>query len=74
MDAEMRQQVEVQKAFFRQYPERRSCRDKRDAVLMPEIKRVYKENYSVDGVRKVWRQLKREGVSVARCEERQLSG
>jgi putative transposase len=51
----------------RKYPERRSCRDKRDAALIPEILRVYEENYSVYGVRKVWWQLKREGVSVARC-------
>ena len=32
-----------------------------------EIQRVYDENYSVYGVRKVWRQLLREGFSVARC-------
>ncbi|WP_439214260.1 IS3 family transposase [Duffyella gerundensis] len=51
----------------RECPERRSSRDKRDAVLIPEIQRVYEENYSVYGVRKVWRQLKREGVGVARC-------
>lgn len=49
------------------HPERRSCRDKRDAMLIPEIQRVYGENYSVYCVRKVWRQLKREGVGVARC-------
>lgn len=51
----------------RKSPERRSCRDKRDAMLIPEIQRVYEENYSVYGVRKVWRQLKREGVGAARC-------
>uniref|UniRef100_UPI000ABFC5EA IS3 family transposase n=1 Tax=Pantoea brenneri TaxID=472694 RepID=UPI000ABFC5EA len=51
----------------RKCPERRSSRDKRDAVLIPEIQRVYEENYSVYCVRKVWRQLKREGVGVARC-------
>ncbi|MEL6058794.1 IS3 family transposase [Escherichia coli] len=51
----------------RKCPERRSSRDKRDAVLIPEIQRVYEENYSVYGVRKVWRQLKREGVGVASC-------
>lgn len=45
------------------HPERRSS----DAMLIPEIQRVYEENYSVYGVRKVWRQLKREGVGVARC-------
>ncbi|MEN4771355.1 IS3 family transposase [Duffyella gerundensis] len=51
----------------RKCPERRSSRDKCDAVLIPEIQRVYEEKYSVYGVRKVWRQLKREGVGVARC-------
>ncbi|MNJ67199.1 hypothetical protein D3C77_633510 [compost metagenome] len=36
-------------------------------MLIPEIQRVYEENYSVYGVRKIWRQLKREGICVARC-------
>ncbi|MHB9348927.1 IS3 family transposase, partial [Enterobacter vonholyi] len=39
----------------------------RDDQLKVEIQRVYDENYSVYGVRKVWRQLQREGFSVARC-------
>ncbi len=39
----------------------------RDASLMPEIQRVFDENFQVYGVRKVWRQLKREGEDVARC-------
>ncbi|ELD8112348.1 IS3 family transposase, partial [Salmonella enterica subsp. enterica serovar Benin] len=39
----------------------------RDDLLKPEIQRVYDENHSVYGVRKVWRQLLREGISVARC-------
>jgi hypothetical protein len=38
----------------RKSPERRSCRDRRDAGLIPEIQRVYEENHSVYGVRKVW--------------------
>ena len=33
----------------------------------PEIRRVFDENFEVYGVRKVWRQLRREGVDVARC-------
>lgn len=45
----------------------RSQRVQRDDLLKPEIQRVYDENYSVYGVRKVWRQLLREGISVARC-------
>ena len=36
-------------------------------ALMPEIARVFEENFEVYGVRKVWRQLRREGQDVARC-------
>lgn len=50
-----------------QHPEKRSQRDRRDDLLKQEIQRVYDENFSVYGVRKVWRQLQREGFSVARC-------
>jgi len=39
----------------------------RDRVLMPNIQRVWEENFRVYGVRKVWRQLAREGFTVARC-------
>jgi putative transposase len=49
------------------YPEKRSQRVQRDDLLKSEIQRVYNENHSVYGVRKVWRQLLREGISVARC-------
>lgn len=52
---------------YRQHPEKRSQRDHRDDQLKPEIQRVYDENYSVYGIRKVWRHLQREGFSVARC-------
>ena len=48
-------------------PERLSDRAKRDAELRPEIQRVFEENWRVYGVRKVWRQLGREGFDVARC-------
>ncbi|EMP4205475.1 IS3 family transposase [Klebsiella variicola] len=51
----------------RQRPDRRSQRAQRDDLLKPEIQRVYDENHSVYGVRKVWRQLLREGIRVARC-------
>jgi transposase InsO family protein len=44
-----------------------SDRAKRDAELRPEIRRVFEANWRVYGVRKVWRQLGREGVDVARC-------
>jgi transposase InsO family protein len=48
-------------------PGRRSARAKRDDELRPEIDRVYRENFSVYGPRKVWRQMRREGFVVARC-------
>jgi len=48
-------------------PDRRSPRAKRDDGLKLEIQRVWDDNFRVYGVRKVWRQLKREGFDVARC-------
>ena len=44
-----------------------SDRRLRDESLKPEIERVHKDNYGVYGVRKVWKQLNREGIPVARC-------
>jgi putative transposase len=49
-----------------------SARKQRDAVLRPEIQRVWDENYKVYGVRKAWHQLKREGYDVARCTVERL--
>lgn len=48
-------------------PSRAPARVQRDAALRPEIERVWQDNFQVYGVRKVWRQLTREGVCVARC-------
>ena len=48
-------------------PARLSDRAKRDEELRPHIQRVSDANWRVYGVRKVWRQLRREGVDVARC-------
>ncbi|MEC9264917.1 MAG: IS3 family transposase [Pseudomonadota bacterium] len=48
-------------------PSRRPARDRRDAELSEEIRRVFEANFGVYGVRKVWRQMKREGIDVARC-------
>ena len=48
-------------------PAKRSARARSDAALMVEIRRVFEENFGVYGVRKVWRQLGREGIGVARC-------
>ena len=47
--------------------DRLSVRARRDARLKIEISRVFDANYRVYGVRKVWRQLRREGFDVARC-------
>ena len=47
--------------------DRLSIRARRDISLKIEIRRVFEQNYRVYGVRKVWRQLKREGFDVARC-------
>ncbi|GAA3224852.1 hypothetical protein GCM10020256_33980 [Streptomyces thermocoprophilus] len=44
-----------------------SARAVRDAELKAHISRVHADNYGVYGVRKVWRQLHREGIAVARC-------
>jgi transposase InsO family protein len=48
-------------------PRRLPARVRRDRELQPRIRRVWEENYSVYGVRKVWRQMNREGIGVARC-------
>jgi transposase InsO family protein len=54
-------------AACRRDPSRLSKRAQRDGALKPEVSRVFAENFEVYGVRKVWRQLKREGFDVARC-------
>src|SRR5215203_2962289 len=48
-------------------PGKLPARAQRDITLRTEIRRVYEENFRVYGVRKVWRQLLREGTAVARC-------
>jgi transposase InsO family protein len=53
-------------------PDKRCRRSKRDAELMPEIRRVWDENFAVYGAEKVWRQLRRERVAVARCTVERL--
>jgi len=44
-----------------------SARVRRDVELRPEIRRVWDMNFQVYGVEKVWTQLNREGIVVARC-------
>jgi len=53
-------------------PAKIPARHLRDKALKPQIQRVWEENFRVYGARKVWRQLKREGFSVARCTVERL--
>ncbi|WP_443025013.1 IS3 family transposase [Sphingomonas sp. Leaf4] len=56
----------------RQDPSRLSARAREDLILKAEIARVFAENFAVYGVRKVWRQMMREGFAVARCTVERL--
>ena len=56
----------------RRDPARLSARAKRDMALKVEVRRIFEENFRVYGVRKVWRQLQREGFDVARCAVERL--
>lgn len=51
-----------------------SARRRRDEQLKVAIQRVWKANFEVYGARKVWRQLGREGIKVARCTVERLMG
>jgi len=53
-------------------PSLRCHRTQRDEALMPQIQRVWQENMQVYGAEKVWRQLEREQVAVARCTVERL--
>ncbi len=53
-------------------PDRGSARARRDEELCGEIQRVFDANYRVYGTHKVWRQLNREGITVAKCTVRRL--
>jgi transposase InsO family protein len=59
-------------AAARRDPGRLSPRARRDAALCEQIRRVYAENFSVYGARKIWRQLRREGEDAARCTVERL--
>ena len=54
------------------HPESAPPRVRRDAFLRDKIKRVWDENFEVYGARKVWRELNREGIRVARCTVERL--
>src|SRR5690606_326827 len=55
-------------------PAKAPARVQRDEHLCAAIERVWNENRRVYGVRKVWRQLRRESVDVARCTVARLMG
>jgi putative transposase len=55
-------------------PERRCARARRDEELRGRIRQVWKENFEVYGVRKVWRELRRREQPVARCTVARLMG
>jgi putative transposase len=59
-------------AALQSEPQRRCARAQRDEMLMPQIERVWRGNMQVYGADKVWRQLGREGTTVARCTVERL--
>ena len=65
--------LKIAPSSYHAHAARRRCPDtapprvQRDAAFRVEIRRVFDENFQVYGVRKVWRQLVREGEDVARC-------
>nr|WP_130754662.1 MULTISPECIES: IS3 family transposase [Sphingobium] len=53
-------------------PSRRPERARRDEEICRQIKRVYEDSHSLYGSRKVWHQLRREGIAVAKCTVERL--
>jgi transposase InsO family protein len=53
-------------------PSLQSLRAQRDGQLIPQIEQIWKDNFKVYGVRKVWHSLRRQGVRVARCTVERL--
>ena len=72
------QQLQVAPSAYRRHvarqrnPELRCARARRDEMLVSEIERVWQVNLQVYGADKVWRQLNREGIAVARCTVERL--
>ncbi len=70
--------LQVAPSAYRQHAARQRnpallpARSKRDAQLLPEVQRVFEQNLQVYGADKVWRQLQREGLAVARCTVERL--
>jgi putative transposase len=70
--------LQVAPSAYRRYAARQRnpallpARARRDAILLPQVQRVYDQNLQVYGADKVWRQLRREGTAVARCTVERL--
>jgi putative transposase len=50
------------------------AQDRRDEQLKEQIAQVHRDNYGVYGARKVWLELNRQGIPVARCTVERLMG
>jgi putative transposase len=59
-------------ADLKRRPDRRCARARRDEDLIPHIQRVWQTNMQVYGADKVWVQMNREGIVVARCTVERL--
>jgi transposase InsO family protein len=70
--------LQIAPSAYRQYAARRrdacllSARAKREAALQPRIEQVWAANLQVYGADKVWKQMNREGMEVARCTVERL--
>ncbi|CAH0356484.1 IS3 family transposase ISStma17 [Aquabacterium sp. CECT 9606] len=59
-------------AWLQRQPDKRCARAKRDEVLLPHVHRVWLANMQAYGADKVWMQMNREGIKVARCTVERL--
>src|SRR5690606_36993178 len=55
-------------------PQLRTQRAKRDEQLMVRVQRVWEQHFRVYGARKVWKQMNRESIHMARCTVERLMG
>jgi putative transposase len=58
--------------YYEQVAKTATAAEQRDEYLIAEITRVHADNFGVYGARKVWLQLNREGIPVARCTVERL--
>jgi putative transposase len=61
-------------AYYQRAKQVPSARDVRDAWLLGEIRRVHSANYEAYGSRRMWKQLRREGIDVGRGRVERLMG